>query len=87
MDGFQSMSLVFQLIVELPKFCSSITSLLIDTFAAFITHLLLLLPCVEILTLDNFKEIQQQMYHHETKLSFQQTVVLTPSFSSVLHGD
>lgn len=55
------MSLVFQLIVELPQFGSSITSLLIDPLAAFITHLLLL-SCVHILTLDSFKDTQQQMW-------------------------
>lgn len=53
------MSLVFQLIVELPQFGSSITSLLIDPLAAFVT--LLLLSCVHILTLDSFKDMQQQM--------------------------
>lgn len=61
LDGFQGMSLVFQLIVELPQFGSSITSLLIDPLAAFITHLLLL-SCVHILTLDSFKDTQPQMW-------------------------
>lgn len=61
LDGFQGMLLVFQLIVELPQFGSSITSLLIDPLAAFITHLLLL-SCVHILTLDSFKDTQQQMW-------------------------
>lgn len=48
LDGFQSMSLVFELITELSQFGGSVTSLLIDPFAAFITHLL---SCVKILTL------------------------------------
>lgn len=59
LDGFQSMSLVFELITELSQFGGSVTSLLIDPFAAFITHLL---SCVKILTLRRKKQkIVQRM--------------------------
>lgn len=56
------MSLVFQLITELSQFGGSVTSLLIDPFAAFITHLLL--PCVKVLTLDKTTK-EQLMYDGE----------------------
>lgn len=59
LDGFQSMLLVFQLITELSQFGGSVTSLLIDPFAAIITHLLL--SCVKVLTLDKNNKIEQRM--------------------------